>query len=210
MVLSPGGFMLMILMPVAGLLVARIDARWLIATGFAISAFALYHMTIIDPQIDYYHAMMLRVYMAVGVAFLFVPINTMAYTGVAPEHNDDVSAMVNLARNVGGSVGIALSSALITERSQFHQHMLVMHATTYNDQLRDFSTTMTALLHHGGLSAQSALVQTYARLYQGLQAQSATLAYIDAFYLMALLSAAMVPLVFLMKKNDPGRGMVLG
>ncbi len=210
MVLSPGGFMLMILMPVAGALVARFDSRWLIAIGFSACAFALYHMTIIDPQIDYYHAMMLRVYMAVGVAFLFVPINTMAYTGIAPEHNDDVSAMVNLARNVGGSVGIALSWALITERSQFHQHNLVMHATNYDGQLRDLSTTMTALLHHGGLNPQSALVQSYARLYQGLQAQSSTLAYIDAFYLMAVLSAAMVPLVFLMKKNDPGRGMVLG
>jgi MFS transporter, DHA2 family, multidrug resistance protein len=210
MVLSPGGFMLMILMPVAGLLVARFDSRWLIAIGFSACAFALYHMTIIDPQIDFYHAMMLRVYMAIGVAFLFVPINTMAYTGVPAEHNDDVSAMVNLARNVGGSVGIALSWAFITERSQFHQHNLVMHATNYDSQLQDLSTAMTGLLHHGGLSAQSALVQTYARLYQGLQAQSATLAYIDAFYLMALLSAAMVPLVFLMKKNDPSRGMVLG
>ncbi len=210
MVLSPGGFTLMLLMPLAGALVARFDARWLIAIGFATCVAALYHMTIIDPQIDYYNTMMLRVYMAVGVAFLFVPINTMAYTGVAAEHNDDVSAMINLARNIGGSVGIALSSAVVTERAQLHQANLVQHATSYDGSLHTFAVGVTAHLHQHGLSASHAISQTYARLYQALQAQAATLGYIDAFYLMALLSACMIPLVFLMKRNEPGRGMVLG
>jgi MFS transporter, DHA2 family, multidrug resistance protein len=210
MVLSPGGFTLMLLMPIAGLLVARFDARWLIAIGFATCVAALYHMTIIDQQIDYFNAMMLRIYMAIGVAFLFVPINTMAYTGVAAEHNDDVSSMINLARNIGGSVGIALSSALVTERAQFHQATLVAHATAYDGPLRIFASQVTGHLHQHGLGASHAVSQTYARLYQAMQAQSATLAYIDAFYMMAVLSACMIPLVFLMKRSEPGRGMVLG
>lgn len=209
MVLSPGGFTLMLLMPVAGILVARFDARWLIAIGFSVCGLALYHMTIIDMQIDYYTAMMMRIYFAFGIALLFVPINTMSYTGVPPNHNDDVSSMINLARNIGGSVGIAMTSAIVVERAQFHQANLAANLTGYNIQVRSFAGSVSGYLHHGGLAASHALNQSYARLYEGLEAHSATLAYMDAFYVMAILSVCMVPLALLMKKPEPGRGMVL-
>jgi len=210
MVLSPGGLTLMLLMPVVGFLVGKVDARVLIVSGFALTMLALYHMTAIDMQIDYRAAVMMRVYMNLGLALLFVPLNTIAYTDVPPEKNDDVSSMINLARNIGGSVGIALSSALIVRREQLHQHNLVMHATNYDLNLHGLAAQLAKLLHEHGLSAANALQQTYARLYQGLDAQAYTLAYIDAFYVMAVLSAAMLPLVLLMKPSEPGRGMVVG
>ena len=200
----------MLLMPLVGLLVSRVDARWLIAFGFLISALALYHMTVIDQQIDFRTAMMLRVYTACGLAFLFVPLNTIAYTGVPAEKNDDVSSMINLARNIGGSVGIALSSTIVSRRMQQHHHDLAMHTTRYDLRLREFSGQVTSMLHLRGLSHAGALDQSYARIYQGLQGQAATLGYIDAFYVMAVISALMIPLVFLMKRSDPGRGMVIG
>jgi MFS transporter, DHA2 family, multidrug resistance protein len=210
MVLSPGGVTLMLLMPVVGLMVSRVDARWLIAIGFVLSALALYHMTIIDQQIDFRTAMMLRVYTACGLAFLFVPLNTIAYTGIPAEKNDDVSSMINLARNIGGSVGIALSSTIVARRMQLHHHDLAMHATNYDLRLREFSGQVQGLLHLHGLSHSNALDQTYARIYLGLNGQATTMGYIDAFYVMAVISALMVPLVFLMKRSDPGRGMVIG
>jgi len=210
MVLSPGGLTLMLLMPVVGFLVGKVDARVLIVSGFALTMLALYHMTAIDMQIDYRVAVLMRIYMNLGLALLFVPLNTIAYTDVPPEKNDDVSSMINLARNIGGSVGIALSSALIVRREQLHQHNLVMHATNYDLNLHGLAAQLAKLLHEHGLSAANALQQTYARLYQGLDAQAYTLAYIDAFYVMAVLSAAMLPLVLLMKPSEPGRGMVVG
>jgi DHA2 family multidrug resistance protein len=129
MVLSPGGLTLMLLMPLVGFLVGKVDARVLIASGFVLSMLALYHMTGLDAQIDYRSAVMMRIYMNLGLALLFVPLNTIAYTDIPARKNDDVSSMINLARNIGGSVGIALSSAVIVTRSQVHQHNLVMHAT---------------------------------------------------------------------------------
>jgi DHA2 family multidrug resistance protein len=210
MVLSPGGLTLMLLMPVVGFLVGKVDARVLIVSGFALSMLALYHMTALDTQIDYRNAVMMRIYMNFGLALLFVPLNTIAYTDVPAQKNDDVSSMINLARNIGGSVGIALSSALIATRVQVHQHNLVMHATGYDLSLRNFAAQLAQMLHERGLSAAGALQQTYARLYQGLDVQAYTLAYIDAFYVMAVLSAAMLPLVLLMKRSEPGRGMVVG
>jgi DHA2 family multidrug resistance protein len=107
-------------------------------------------------------------------------------------------------------VGIALSSAVIVTRAQVHQHNLVMHTTGYDLNLHNFTAQLAKLLHEHGLSAAGALTQAYGRLYQGLEVQAFTMAYIDAFYVMALLSAAMVPLVLLMKRSNPGRGMVVG
>ena len=210
MVLSPGGLTLMLLMPLVGFLVGKVDARVLIASGFVLAMLALYHMTGLDAQIDYRNAVMMRIYMNLALALLFVPLNTIAYTDVPAHKNDDVSSMINLARNIGGSVGIALSSAVIVTRSQVHQHNLVMHATGYDLSLHNFTAQLAKLLQERGLSAAGALSQAYGRLYQGLELQAFTMAYIDAFYVMAVLSAAMVPLVLLMKRSNPGRGMVVG
>ena len=92
------------------------------------------------------HAMMLRVYQSVGLAFLFVPINTVSYAGVQPEKNNQVSGLINLMRNVGGSVGISLSGAMIVERAQFHQHQLVQNVTAYDPQMHSMLHTLSRTL----------------------------------------------------------------
>src|SRR5262249_37489236 len=111
--LSPGGFAILVLMPLVGFLVSRIDARYLIGFGFLITAFALFHMTNLDLQIDFRTAMLWRIYQAVGIAFVFVPINTMAYTDMPREASNQVSALTNLMRNVGGSIGISAVTTLL-------------------------------------------------------------------------------------------------
>jgi MFS transporter, DHA2 family, multidrug resistance protein len=210
MVLSPGGIAMVLLMPVAGGLVSRFDARWLIAGGFALSALALYHMTTIDLQMSYWTIVMLRIYQAGALAFLFVPINTLAYLDIPEGQNDDVSGMINLARNIGGSFGIALMTTLVTRRTQFHHAELSQNVTRYSSSLRDLSGQLSQFMSHGGISAADAGHTAVAQLYQGMQAQAATMAYIDAYWVMAVLCAAVVPLVFLMKKSDPSRGIVIG
>src|SRR4029077_6330677 len=82
--LSAGGIVVMFLMPIVGVLVSRVDARYLITFGFVISALALFHMTTINLDIDFRTAMMYRVFQSMGLAFLFVPINTMSYVGTEP------------------------------------------------------------------------------------------------------------------------------
>lgn len=205
MMLSPGGLVIMALMPLMGILLSRIDARWLIASGFLILAAALYHMTGIDLEMNWGHAMMLRVYQSIGLAFLFVPINTVSYAGVKPEKNNQVSALMNLMRNVGGSIGISLSGAMVTERAQFHQHQLVQNATAYDLHMRSAVQTLTRTLQAAGLSTPDAMSQAYARVYASLQAQAQTLAYIDTFWVMAIASLCVVPLVFLLKRIEPGK-----
>ncbi len=210
MVLSPGGFAMVLLMPIAGELVSRFDARWLIAGGFALSAVALYHMTTIDLQMSYTAVVTLRIYQAGALAFLFVPINTIAYLDIPEEKNDDVSSMMNLARNVGGSTGIALVTTVVTRRTQFHHAELAAHVTRYSGGIRVLSSRLSQFLSHGGYGSTTAGHRAVAQLYEGLNAQAATMGYIDGYWAMAALCAAVVPLVLLMKKNDPSRGIVIG
>ncbi|MGH9436234.1 MAG: MFS transporter, partial [Terriglobia bacterium] len=209
LVLSPGGFAMVAVMPVAGGLAMLCDSRWLVALGFAASAFALYHMTTLDLGASFRSLVVLRIYQAGTLAFLFVPINTLAYSEIPGERNDDVSSMINLARNIGGSVGIALTSTLVTRRTQFHQHTLAANVTSYDYQVRAMHHHLGVLLSRGGLGVAGSH-QAFIRLYDSLQAQAAMMAYNDTFFIMAVLCAAMVPLAFLMKKNEVARGVVIG
>jgi DHA2 family multidrug resistance protein len=124
-VLSPGGFAILLLMPLVGFLVSRVDARFLIGIGFLSTGLALFHMTNPNLGIDYRTAALWRIYQAAGIAFLFVPINTISYTGMPPQASNQISGLVNLMRNMGGSIGISAATTLIARHQQIHQFHLV-------------------------------------------------------------------------------------
>jgi DHA2 family multidrug resistance protein len=203
MVLSPGGFAIAMMMPIVGLLVSRVQARWLIATGFLITGFAFLYMSNINPNIDFRTAMDYRIFQSIGLAFLFVPITTIAYAGIAPNKNNQVSSIISLARNIGGSVGIALVTTMVARRSQFHQDRIASHVTAYDPTFQTGLNVLTSTLRHQGFSAIDATNQAYGRVYGLLQQQSAALAFIDVISIFAIAALCMVPLVLLMKKNDP-------
>ena len=127
MVLSPGGFSIILLMPLVGRLISRIDARYMIVFGLALSAAALYHMTSFDTDVDYWTVVIARIFQAAGLAFLFIPISTVAYVGIPREKNNNASAIINLSRNLGGSIGIALLTTFLARRTQYHRSILVDH-----------------------------------------------------------------------------------
>ncbi len=206
--LMPGGLALMLVMPTVGFLVARVDARWLIAFGFLTLSASLYHMTGVDLQISWSNAMMLRVYQAGAIAFLFVPINTVSYAGMMTEQNNQVSALMNLMRNIGSSAGISLTGAMVTERAQFHQALLVQSATSYSPNMQGSLQNLTNTLVTAGLSTPDAQHQAYGRIYAGLQMQAQTLAYIDTFWALALIALCLIPLVLFLRKGEQRKAIV--
>ncbi|MDO8434067.1 MAG: DHA2 family efflux MFS transporter permease subunit [Candidatus Binatus sp.] len=203
LVLSPGGLTIMLMMPIVGTLVTRVQARWLIAFGFAVSAWALIYMTNINPRIDFRAAIVYRCLQSIGLAFLFVPLNTIAYVGIPQAQNNQVSSFINLARNIGGSVGIAMVTTIVARRSQVHQDHLSLHVTAYDHTFQTLANGMNATFLQRGFSPTEAVQQTYGHLYGFVQMQSAALAYVDTIWVMAISCLCMLPLVFLMKKNDP-------
>jgi DHA2 family multidrug resistance protein len=202
LVISPGGIAILILMPLVGFLVGRVDARYLIAIGFTILAAALAALHTIDVQASYSYIAWMRIFQASGLAFLFVPINTLSYTDVPREKNNDVSGLMNLARNIGGSCGTSFFVTVLARRTQFHQDRLSMYLNGASAAMRRSTNGMTAYLQHGGgQSAPTAQAMAQGNLYQQLIRQSTQLAYLDVISMLAIGAACMIPLVFLMKKR---------
>jgi MFS transporter, DHA2 family, multidrug resistance protein len=206
LVLSPGGLALMLMMPLVGVLSGKLDARWLIAAGLGITALAMFHMTEFDADIDYRTVAWARVYQSLGLGLLFIPINTAAYRGVPAEKNNNASAIINMMRNIGGSVGIATLTTFVARRQQYHQSVLVGHVTPYGAPTRNALDALQQLAgpHHG--SAVDALHQAQAMLYAMVQKQAAVLSYIDGFWLTGVVLVALLPLVFVMRGAKGGGG----
>jgi DHA2 family multidrug resistance protein len=204
MVISPGGITIMIMMPLVGFLIQRIDPRYLVAFGFTVTTIALLHMRTLYPDVSFGYAASLRIYQTIGLAFLFVPINTMAYTGVRQDQNNDVSGLTNLARNIGGSVGTAFFITMLARREQFHQARLGDALHPSNPLFQQRVTALKSFFQHaGGLtsSPETARVFAYGNIYNQLKRQATALAYVDVIQLLAIGCACMLPLVFLLKKR---------
>jgi len=205
--LSAGGLVLLFEMPIMGKLTTKVQARYLIALGWLLLAIAMFYSTKrIDLLISFTAAVWLRITQVIGLGFLFVPITLVAYIGIAPEKNNSVAGIVNFMRNMGSSVGTSLVTTLIARRSQFHQQILVDYTRVDNPNFQNSVGGLTQHLAHSGLGTHEAQLQAYARIYQGVQAQAASLAYIDTFMVLAVAAGIMFCLAFVLKKNDPGGG----
>jgi MFS transporter, DHA2 family, multidrug resistance protein len=204
MALMPGGFAIIAVMPLVGFLLSKYDARRLLLFGFCTLAAALFYMTHFNLFIDFHHAAMARLIQAIGLAFLFVPINTAAYAFLPKEKNNQASGLINLARNVGGSVGISFVVTMLSRRSQFHQATLSSHLSLGNGKLQAMLSAAGHMLQAHGSGGQQATRQAYGLVSRMVGQQATMLAYLDDFWLVAMAVLVMIPLVFLMKKVKPG------
>jgi MFS transporter, DHA2 family, multidrug resistance protein len=209
MALSGGGLVTMLCMPIVGKLVGKVDPRYLIFFGFAVTGIALMHMETISLGISFGYAAELRAFQAVGLAFLFVPINTISYTGIPPDKNNDVSGLTNLARNIGGSVGTAVVTTMLARGQQVHQVYLAANVTPGNPTLLSrMQGTAAGLVQHGVSTADSTH-GAYARIYGDLQRQASVLSYIDILRIFAISALLIAPLVFFMKRPNRGGGAAM-
>ncbi len=205
--LSAGGVVLLIEMPIMGQLTTKIQARRLIAFGWLALSIAMFYSTKrIDLQMSFSAATWLRIAQVFGLGFLFVPITLVAYIGIAPEKNNSVAGIINFMRNMGSSVGTSLVTTLIARRSQFHQLRLVEKARVDNPNFVNAAQGLTQRIVESGVGRHEALATAYARIYRALQAQAASLAYIDTFMVLSVGAAIMFCLTFFLEKNDPGGG----
>jgi DHA2 family multidrug resistance protein len=168
-----------------------------------ITGLALMHMTRIDLQANFTTYMLDNVYMRLGVAFLFIPINTLAYLDVPPGKNNQVSSMINMFRNIGASVGISMVSTLTQRRAQIHQDTFSMHLSPFDSPVRDRLSGLTNNLFHAGMSHPDAHHQALGRMYNLVQTQASTEAYLDTLKILAIICFCILPLMLLVKKNDP-------
>jgi DHA2 family multidrug resistance protein len=202
LVLSPGGVVTMIMMPVTGILIGRVQPRYLIMAGSAIAALSMWHLTGLNGDISYGYAAMSRVYLAIGLPLLFLPVTTASYDGLPQEKTNQASALINVARNLGGSMGVAMVQTVWQQRQQFHQSRLIEHVAPSDIGYQQTIDAMTRYFQAQGSNAQDAAAQAIAWVGQTLQHQVQLLAYIDAFWSLAVIGAIMFPLALSLRRID--------
>jgi DHA2 family multidrug resistance protein len=205
LVLSPGGIVVLLCMPMVGVLVRRWQPRWLVVFGVLTCSFGLWLMSRFNLNLDYRTAMQSRIVQSLGLAFLFVPISAAAFAYIPRERTNYATGLFNLARNIGGSSGIATATTLLARRSQFHQSVLAAHITPYDAGYREMVERSSAMLQAHGSSAPDAARQAHGILYGMVVRQASMLAFADAFWVMAVLFLAVVPMMFFMRRA-PGTG----
>ncbi len=209
LVLSGGGLLLLFLMPVVGVLSAKVQARYLVAFGWLALSIGMYISSRqLDLQVSFLSASVLRLVQVFGLAFLFVPINLASYIGMPAEKSNSVAGLVNFMRNMGSSVGTSMVTTLIERRSQVHQVYLAADVSPGRPGLATQVTGLTARLAASGMNAERAAAEAYAIVFRDVIAQATTLAYVDTFLVLAAAAAIMFVLSFGLKKNEPGRRRV--
>ena len=153
-----------------------------------------------DLQLDYSHAVRARMLQSFGLAFLFIPINVSAFAYVSKKKTNMGTGIINLARNIGASVGIATVTTMLQRRSQFHQAHLVESVNSLNPALLKMTNGNTARLISYGSNASHAAVQAKGMVYNLVQSQSVMLAFIDNFKMLGVVFLAVIPVLLMMRK----------
>jgi MFS transporter, DHA2 family, multidrug resistance protein len=203
-VLSPGGVVMVVMMFVAGRLVGKVQPKYLIVAGAVIMALSLYALTNVYGDLDFWFFARSRMLYGVGLPLIFVSLTTASYYGIPPDKTDQASALINAARNTGGSIGISIASNVLAHREQFHQSRLVESVIPSSAQFQDTLQQVTSYFLGHGSSLLQAQQQAIQWIGQQVQTQASFLAYMDTFWVLALISLAAVPLALALRKVKLG------
>ncbi len=203
--LSVGGLATIVMMPLAGILTGRMDARILVGLAFLIQGFALWNMTNLNTDISFMNAAFARMWQSIGVPFLFIPISTVAYVGLNPRSYNQASALMNVTRNLGGDLGIGIVQSMISERSQFHQARYVETLNPLNPNYNQAVNSLAQAYAAQGLPPGETDTMAAAQILHQAQQQAMMLSYLDIFHVMMIVIFCSVPLVFFLKAPKAGQ-----
>ncbi len=207
LVLGPGAMVIVIFAPIVVQLVKRIPVSGLIAVGYAILGGSMWYFASFNLATDYRHEALARALQGLGLAFLFVPTSQLAYSYLPRNKNNKASSLTNLFRNQGGSFGIAFVTTVLERRTQFHRSVLASHITSSDLNIQAALAAFTSHFLQAGYSAADASLRAMAQVKTILERQSATLAFLDCFWLLGVIAlCAPVLAIFIRKFQKTGEG----
>jgi MFS transporter, DHA2 family, multidrug resistance protein len=201
LVLAPGGVSTLVTMPIAGALMNRIDPRWIIVTGCALNAYAMYLMATLTLEASYWHIMLPRFIQGLGIGFTFVPLSTVALSAIPMRELGHASGLFNFTRTIAGSIGIAAMATLLERGAQVHQARLAAHVSLYDPDVWDRVQTLTGTFAARGADAVTAEQQAWAHLYEMVQREALSLSFIDNFWRLVWIFAAVIPFVLFLGRR---------
>src|SRR3984957_202627 len=208
--LAGGGLALLVVMPLGGIATGKFPARNMAAFGFVCFAGAFYYTsTHFTLTMTFGFASWLRILQMFAIPFAFIAITTAAYVGLPKEASNQVSGIINFVRNVGGSIFIATTGAIVTNRSLFHQARLQESMQPGNPAYVNQVNALTSYFGGSGKGPGPSLMAR-ASIYQQLNEQAAAQAYQDIYRLLCWMVMGMVVCGFIQSKNKPGQGAPAG
>jgi len=210
LVLSPGGLVSVAAMFVTGRLSQQVQPKYLIAAGAVIAATSMYALTATNGDVDFWFFAKTRMLIGVALPLIFIPITSASYDGLPKSRTDMASALLNAARNTGGSIGVSIGSNVLAHREQFHQsrmsELVIPSSVGYQNSLQQATQYFSSL----GSSVSVAKQQAVAWMGQQIQQQASLLAYVDVFWILMLIALCAVPLALLLRNVKLGGPVSMG
>ena len=206
LILSPGGIVVIILIPIVGVIMKYVQTRYIVMFGFALMGVALVYSSGLVPYIDYDTLVFMRSAQTAALGFLFVPISQIAYLTLPQAMRSDGAALFSMFRNVAGSIGISLSTALVTQRTQINQAHLSKWATPLHDGYNLYNQASEAALLSLGRAQSTLHDQAISHTYRTYLRQAAVLAYSNVFLYASVLAFLVVPFCLLISKKTAQGG----
>ena len=200
LVLAPGGVGNLLSLVLAGRLITRMDQRWLLALGCVLNAYATYAMSAVTLGADYWALAWPRLIQGVGIGFIFVPLNTVALATVPRERMGNATVLLNVVRNLGGAIGVALLTTLLARRSQAHQATLVGHIDAWDPETAERLRAWAAHFAAQGADSFTAERRAVGVLYQEVTRQAQLLAFADDFWILFVLFCGALLLLPLLRR----------
>jgi MFS transporter, DHA2 family, multidrug resistance protein len=196
----PRGLGMMLMMPVVGILISRMDPRKLLAIGFALAAWTLYWLSILDLSAGYWDYFWPQFIQGAGFSMLFVPLTTVTMDPISKEKMGNATSIFNLMRNIGGSVGIAVTQTMLARGNQRHINILGVHVNEYDPLTQERLRQLQSAFAARGADPVAAAQRAQGALWGTVQRQAAMLTFNDAFRLLSVIMLILVPLSFIMRR----------
>jgi DHA2 family multidrug resistance protein len=204
LVLAPGGVGNLISLLIAGRLITRMDQRWLLGLGCILNALSTWWMSEVTLGVDYWSLAWPRFVQGIGIGFIFVPLNTVALANIEREKMGNATGLLNVVRNLGGGIGVALMATLLARRGQEHQSAIVTHVQTGDPETVERLRMWTDHFAAQGADSFTAQRRAIGALYHEVTQQAQLLAVADVFWLLFVLFCGSVVLLPLLRRVRMG------
>ncbi|MGE5189755.1 MAG: DHA2 family efflux MFS transporter permease subunit [Gemmatimonadota bacterium] len=200
LVLSPGGVATLLTMPIVGKLIIKRNPKYLLTFGIAVCALSTWLMSRFSLEADFASLMWPRIYLGVGMGFLFIPLTTLTLSSIPRPQMGNATSIYNLLRNLGGSFGVAFATTMFARRAQVHQSHLTEHLTVFDRGFQAAVQAGKAVLPARGVPEGAAEGAAMKMLYGQAVKQATAMGFNDAFWLLSVLMACVLPLVLLLRR----------
>jgi len=210
MALTAGGFALLFVMPMAGYATGKVSARTLTVIGFSLFVITFRYAAVATTlDMTFGAASWLRVVQMLPLPFCFISITTAAYVGMPKEQSNQVAGLINFARNIGGSILIAVTNAQVTNRTEWHQQHLQSGMQAGSIAFQQHTQALSGFFG-GQFGSSNGMGLALASLYSQLNRQAQMQGYQDVYMELSWMSVVLVMLAFLLSKNKPGQAPASG